>query len=49
MKLTLWNYSYKLHRLTTGEYYITREMTKRGFKKWYKGKLQNRSGIINLK
>jgi hypothetical protein len=45
-KITLGNYTYKLKRLTTGKYYIVREMTKRGFNKWKAGKLQNRAGIL---
>jgi hypothetical protein len=46
IKITFWNYVYKLKRLTTGKYYIVREFSKRGFKKWDSGLLQNRSGII---
>lgn len=45
-KITLGNYTYKLKRLTTGKYYIVREMSNRGFKKWQAGKLQNRAGIL---
>lgn len=48
MKITLLNYTYQLKRLTAGEYYITRCFNKRGFAKWKQGKLQHRSGIINL-
>lgn len=48
-KITLWNYTYELKKLTTGEYYIARSFSNRGYKKWKLGKLQNRSGIINLK
>lgn len=49
LKITLWNYSYELKSTTRGKYYIARTMTKRGFSKWKKGKLQNKSGIINIK
>lgn len=46
IKLTLGNYTYKLKRLTTGRFYIVREMSSRGFKKWQAGKLQNKAGIL---
>lgn len=45
-KITLGNYTYKLKRLTTGKYYIVREMSKKGFKKWQAGKLQTRAGVL---
>lgn len=48
LKITLLNYSYELKSTTRGIYYIARTMTKRGFEKWKKGKLQNRAGIINI-
>lgn len=46
IKITLWNYTYKLKKLTSGKYYITREFSQRGFKKFMSGKLQNNSGIV---
>lgn len=46
MKITLGNYTYKLKKLTTGKYYITRQMSHKGFEKWKAGKLQNRAGIL---
>jgi len=49
IKITLKNYTYQLKRLTTGEYYIVRSFSHRGFKKWQAGILKNKSGIINLK
>lgn len=49
MQITLLNYSYKLKKTTQGEYYIARSFSNRGYKKWKLGKLQNKSGIINLK
>ena len=45
-KITLGNYTYKLKRLTTGKYYIVREMSHKGFKKWKAGLLQNKAGIL---
>lgn len=48
LKITLFNYTYALKKTTKGEYYITRAFSHRGFKKWKAGKLQNKSGIINL-
>lgn len=45
-KITLGNYTYRLKRLTTGKYYIVREFSAKGFKKWNAGKLQNRAGIL---
>ena len=46
LKITLGNYTYRLKRLTTGKYYITREMSHKGFDLWKVGKLQNRAGIL---
>lgn len=48
MKITLFDYTYKLKKTTSGIYYIARCFSKTGFKKWEAGKLQNKSGIINL-
>ena len=48
MKITFNNYTYQLKKLTCGEYYIARSLSKKGFKKFEEGKLSNRSGIINL-
>jgi hypothetical protein len=48
MKITLKNYTYKLKRLTTGKYYIVREFSKRGYKKFDAGKLQNRAGVLTI-
>ena len=48
-KITLGNYTYKLKRLTTGKYYIVREMSHKGFKKWQAGQLQNGFGIVSMR
>lgn len=48
IKITLGNYTYQLKRTTSREYYIARSFSAKGFNKWQAGKLQNRSGIINL-
>ena len=46
LKITLGNYTYKLKRLTSGKFYIVREMSNKGFKLWEKGLLQNKAGIL---
>lgn len=48
IKITLGNYTYQLKKTTGGVYYIARSFSYKGFKKWEKGILQNKSGIINL-
>lgn len=48
MKITIGDHKYGLKKTTKGERYITREMSKKGFSKWKEGKLENRSGIVNL-
>lgn len=48
MKITLYNYTYKLKKTTKDEYYIARSFSNRGYKKWQLGLLKNRSGIISF-
>lgn len=48
MKITIGNHKYGLKKTTGGERYITREFSKKGFEKWKKGDLENKSGIITL-
>lgn len=48
MKLTLGNHKYGLKKTTSGERYITKEFSKKGFQKFKEGKLKNGSGVINL-
>lgn len=48
MKITLGNHKYGMKKTTGGDRYITREFSKKGFKKYQEGKLENKSGIIEI-
>jgi len=48
MKITLGNHKYGLKKTTGGERYITRELTHKGFNKFMKGEIKNKSGIVEI-